>query len=309
MAQSPMSPEVRSLSLGASESAMAIGMSPFGDAGDLYRRKRDFLPNPTQTEAMARGNRQEDFVANEAAASLGEGVEIRNRQLRVHHPQEPWISATLDGIAYRGIECLGVTEFKTINQRLWLTPPDYYRCQLLHQMYVTGIPAGYLFGWSTKDTKLGVWEFHWEEQRSWWEPILAECRRFWFEHVVANVPPQARPKKDRLWSDLPNALLDRYVDLGDLIKLMEDERKGIKQQIFDALGNPEENLSLAGDSFKVDVKRIETSRVNTKKLPTEIAEAAREVSVSYRLDVDRVGLRTFGNEGLISSPITTATHK
>lgn len=293
-----MSAEVRAMSLGASESAMAIGISPFGDALELYQRKKQMLPDQAQTEVMQRGNRQEDFVANEAIAVLSEklggiSIEIRNRQLRVHHPQDPWMSATLDGVAYSGIQCLGVTEFKTINQRLWLTPPDYYRCQVLHQMYVTGIPVGYLFAWSTKDTKLGVWEFHWEEQRSWWEPILAECRRFWFEHVAANAPPPAKPKKDRIWSDLPNALLERYVDLGDLIKLMEDERKGIKQQIFDALGKPEENLSLAGDSFKVDVKRIETSRVNTKKLPTEIAEAAREVSVSYRLDVDRVGIKSF----------------
>lgn len=287
-----MSQDVRAKSIGASESAMIAGLSPFGDGQELYYRKKGIKTGIPQTEAMARGNRQEAFVATEAAAWFGQGAEIRLQQFRIHHKQHDYISATLDGMAFVGMECLGVTEFKTINQNLWVTPPDYYKCQVIHQMYVTEQAKGHLFAWSTKESKLGHWEFLWADHKDWWtDEILPQLHTFWNEHILKDIPPAGKPKRERTWADLPNALLTKYADLGDHIKLMEDERKMIKQQIMDALGNPEENLCMIGDSFKIDVKRIETNRVNTKKIPADIAEAAKELSVSYRLDVQRVGLK------------------
>lgn len=290
-----MSAEVRSTFIGASESSQVVGLSPFGDISELYNRKKGLNSGPRTTEAMNRGNRQEEFVANEVAAYLGEGVEIRAKQLRVLHPEKQWLGATLDGIAYRGVECLGITEFKTIGTYLWATPPDYYRCQVVHQMYVTGIKTGYLCAWSTKETKMKVWEFKLDEQMEFWEPILAECERFWNENILKDVPPPPKPRKERTWSDLPSALLDRYLDLGDTAKMLEDERDTIKRQIFDALGNPEESVSLEGDAYKVDIKKVETTRVNTKKLPPDIAEAAKEKGISYRLTVARTNIKAFGS--------------
>ena len=133
------------------------------------------------------------------------------------------------------------------------------------------------------------------DELGWWKPIFEECCHFWRENVLAGVEPPPKAKKERTWADLPSSLLERYLDLGDNIKILEGEQKEIKQQIFDALGNPEEDVNLVGDSFRVDVKRVETQRVNTKNLPPDIAEAARETSVSYRLSVARTNIKAFGS--------------
>ena len=290
-----MSSEVRATMLGASESSMVVGLSPFGDGRDLYLRKKGLRPSPATTEVMQRGNRQEDFIATELEAYFGDGAEVRAKQLRVLHPDHQWLGATLDGILYRGIEQLGVAELKMISsQSPWAKPPEYYKCQVVHQMFVTGIPKGYLAAWFGKAGKLKVWEFVLANELEWWKPIFDECSRFWHENILAGVEPQPKAKKERTWADLPSSLLDRYLDLGDNIKMLEAEQKEIKQQIFDALGNPEEDVNLVGDSFRVDVKRVETQRVNTKNLPPDIAEAAKETSVSYRLTVARTNIKTFG---------------
>lgn len=278
--------------LGASEVAQVMGLSPFGSALDVYNRKMGVQQPAFTSEAMERGNRQEQFVLNEFAAQFN--CEIRNQQLRVLHP-EPyygWAGATLDGVAYQGLVPLGVVEAKTITTGLYVKPPVYYLIQVLWQLWVTGMPEGYLAVWSGKESKFFAYKICIADHADLLQEMVDTCSTFWNENIVKQVPPPPPKVKERQEMELPNDLLDQYDALGVVIKQQEKQREQVKKLILEKLGT-EENIHAENGQFKVSVTRVETNRLSQKKLaeahPDLIAQYT-EPSYSIRLDVKRVGL-------------------
>lgn len=90
--------EIKKTTLGASEVASALGLSPltYKDATpiDMWQRKLGIAPPIVENEAMYWGKVLEPIV--QAEFEKRHGVKLKT-QLFVRHPDHPWLSATLDG--------------------------------------------------------------------------------------------------------------------------------------------------------------------------------------------------------------------
>lgn len=282
----------RRSTLGASEWAQVMGISPFGSPLDVYNRKvGDAESFSISSEAIERGVRQEDFVLNEFAAKFG--CEIRNKQLKVIHPEHKWASATLDGMAWNGLESLGPVEAKTINTSLYGKIPDYYLIQVLVQCWVTGSKMGHLAVWSTKDAKFVAYPVRFIDHIEFFTQAKDTCERFWFDHVLAEVPPPAPARREREEIPLPDDLLDQYCAMGDEIKRLTDARKKIQRDILDTLGSPSELHAINGQ-FRVDITEVKTTRFSPKKMESvhpDLIKEFQEETVSQRVDIRRLGVR------------------
>jgi putative phage-type endonuclease len=278
--------------LGASEVAMVMNLSPFGKAFDVYRRKKGIDERQFTSEAIERGTRQEQFVLNEFAAK--HQVEIRNQQLKVVHPEPyySWASATLDGMAFKGFTPIGPVEAKTINTALYVKPPVYYLLQVLWQCWVTGMPEGWLAVWSTKDSKFFDYHIKLEDHTELLQQAVNECSLFWHENVLKDVQPALPPKREREEMVLPNDLLDRYDTLRQQKTAIDKEQEEIKRKLMELLGSDDE-LHAENGQFKLSITKTPSNRLSQKKLtqahPDLIAQYM-ETSYSYRVDIKRVGL-------------------
>lgn len=279
--------------LGASEVSQVLGISPFGSALDVYKRKHGIGVPHFTSEAAERGTRQEQFVLNEFSAQTG--YEVRNQQLRVTHP-EPlygWAGATLDGVAYDGISPVGVVEAKTITTHLYSRPPQYYLVQVLWQLWVTGLPQGWLAVWSGKESRYAHYLIRIEDHVDLLQDAIEQCKNFWINHVLAEVPPPAPKVREREEVELPNDLLDTYERLGKQIKELEGQREQAKKQILEQLADETGSRYLENGQFKVSIARVETRKLSTKdfeKDHPQLAEQYKKPTYSFRLTVDRVGI-------------------
>ena len=146
--------EARKLGIGGSEAAAVLGRSPWLDNVELWRRKtgRSQAPDISSNEAVAYGHAAEAPIrelfaldyADRYAVSYGGAFDM------VHHPEHPYILATLDGrLQEKDTGRRGVLEIKTTNivrsmqKEKWWGPdgpciPDQYYIQVLHQMLAGG---------------------------------------------------------------------------------------------------------------------------------------------------------------------------
>lgn len=244
-------------SLGASDVAKVIGCSPFGSAIDVYRYKLGISEGGAiSTDKTERGNRQEEFVLREFCAAMS--AEVHNQQLRVCHPQEEWASATLDGIGYRGLTCIGPVEAKCISTSLYIVPPEYYLVQVLWQCWVTGASSGHLAVWSTKDQKFQAYPIIMAAHLEYFDDVVRKCRDFWFGNVVAQVPPQPPARREREAADLPTSLCEQYLELSEKIKDFTNARSQVQKEIHSFLGYPDE-AHLEDGSHRLDISKGRTN--------------------------------------------------
>lgn len=94
--------------IGASEAAMVVGCSPYGDQTTLALRKLGRLPEPEQTEQMELGLLLEPVLAELFCRRTGRT--IVQTQVFCRCPLDPFLSATIDGVD----SCLDLVEFKTV---------------------------------------------------------------------------------------------------------------------------------------------------------------------------------------------------
>lgn len=130
----------RQSGIGASEAAMAIGVSRWGTPLDLYLRKVGQAPPVVETPEMRWGTRLEPQIAEAYSEQTGFGFVAEQQFIR--SPTIPWIFATLDRVRSDG----RIVELKNVGARAaadWGEPgtdeiPVHYLVQVLHQMIVTG---------------------------------------------------------------------------------------------------------------------------------------------------------------------------
>ena len=282
-------------SLGASETAKVMGVSPFGNILDVYNYKVGISTGGVifQTEAMNRGNRHELFVISEFSAK--HGMDVRNHQLAVNHgePSLSWASATLDGVAYKGFLAVGPVEAKTITTSLYITPPIHYIIQVLWQCWVTGFVEGWLAVWSTKDARYHDYHIKVEDYSDLLQECIEVCTKFWYENVLKRIPPDFEPRKQRSDCDfLPDSKIKRYLEVDLQIKTLNAEKSNLKTQIIEDLGSPSD-LHVENDLYKVDVSTVPCNRSTKNRLVLkypELESEFKENPCSVRLSISRTGV-------------------
>jgi putative phage-type endonuclease len=146
--------EARKAGVTASEIAVLMGLSPYGSPFELYHRKIGTLPPEADKAVFERGHVLEPYIAGKFAERHPElGVGGDGRALFAHS-ERPWQMATPDRIIFDAARISGpdlaVLECKTdAGGDEWGDEgtddiPVHYRCQVLWQMDVMGVPAAFV---------------------------------------------------------------------------------------------------------------------------------------------------------------------
>jgi putative phage-type endonuclease len=131
--------------LGASEIAAALGLSRWKAPITLWLEKTG-RQKPTEAgEPAMWGTKLEPIIRAEYVER--HGVEVHIPRESEYHPEISWARATVDGHVLVGGKRSHILECKTVGWRLaedWGDEgeeevPDYYYCQAVWQMFVTGL--------------------------------------------------------------------------------------------------------------------------------------------------------------------------
>ena len=193
----------RTASIGASEAASAVGLSPFESSYELWARKtgRSQGKDLSGNAVVEYGNRLEPAMRAMFQAEHPE-LTVEYHQFDVLFQSErPWMTATLDGEITDEQGHKGVLEIKTAQVsksaqwEKWRDKiPQNYFCQVLHQLLVTGWEFAYLYAKLVKlngDSEIRTYLIKAEEHKEDMEWLLREETSFWQKHVLMRTPPPA----------------------------------------------------------------------------------------------------------------------
>jgi len=185
----------RSLGIGGSDVAGILGRSPWTTPLQVYLEKIGAADPIDETERMRWGNLLEEPVAQEYAHRTGHKVRRVNQTL--HHEVHPCLMAHIDRRVVRGTDKLRrILEVKTSDK--WARSewgedgsdmiPESYLLQVMHYLGVTGADicdiAALIGG-----NELRI--FHVCRDEPLIAFLVAECSKFWREHVELENPPDA----------------------------------------------------------------------------------------------------------------------
>ncbi len=292
--------------IGASEAAAVCGLSPWSSPYTVWLDKTGQLPlwHPP-TEAMRWGNRLEPAVADAFAEE--HDTAVTNRGLWVEHREDPWLRATLDGLAMVDDE-LCVVELKTSNGRdgAWDEGvPLQYQVQVQHQLLVTGLQAAYIA------VLLGGSEYRSyriDRDESAIGALLTTLRRFWFDHVVPRVAPavdgspatgdalrtafaKAQPRTVLLPPEA-EGLLQELRDAKAAIKDAEARETAAQNGVMALLADADQGA--IGDQVVVTWKEQTSRRIDVERLRKERQEIAEEFTKEQTTRVLRLVRRRDG---------------
>lgn len=220
----------RTKSIGGSDSAAVLGISPWKSPLELYLEKIGELPPVDETEAMRWGTILEEPVAKEFEARTGKRVMRVNRQLV--HRDHPFITAHLDRRVAREPALL---EVKTTNvfARDWGEEgtdqvPEHYLAQVQHYLAVTGYQVAYVAALVGGQT-LKLYTVPRNETLV--EAIVDAEVRFWKQHVEPRVPPEPRTSAEAsaLWRNAIGRAVEATEEVAAMHRILVDTREAIKK--------------------------------------------------------------------------------
>lgn len=238
-------------SLGASEAAAALGVSPWQTPVELWQRKLGLIGEQDESEAMRWGSLLEPVILAEYQRRTGRRVVATQEFLS--HPGYPFLTATLDARCDDG----RLVEVKTASAwaKEWGDEgsdevPETYLVQVAQQLAVTGAKVAdvaVLIG----GQRLRV--FTVERDEILIEYVLMRGQRFW-ACVESREPPTwgrldaaslaiRHPEcaGDAMWSiedaESVAAMVAQYETDGREAKLIDDRREHCKGLILAAMGS------------------------------------------------------------------------
>lgn len=202
--------------IGGSEAAAVIGKSPWCSNVELWRRKtgREDAPDISSMEAVKYGHDAEPLIRGLFALDYADQyiTEYGGAYDMVHHPEHPFIFATLDGrLTERETGRKGILEIKTTSivrsmqkEKWWHDGkpciPDQYYCQIVHQLLASGFDFAVLHAQLKYDYGDGVrserrtYTIERSEVEGDLEYLMEQEIRFW-DYVQRDVcPPQILPE-------------------------------------------------------------------------------------------------------------------
>jgi len=218
--------ELRRNSIGASDAAAIIGISPWETRYQLWCEKLG-AAQQKQNYVMSRGSAMEPQARAEYEKSVGAQFfpEV------VFHDKYPFLMASLDGMSLDGkhaveIKCPGKETFNQAKQGI--VPPHYY-AQLQHQMMCA------------KLEKIDYYCFNGDEgvcinvpfDDKYAEELLEEELKFW-ALVKSKTPPKLSEKDYRIVEEDPEWFLraKRLREIEDQISALEDEKSFLKDEMI-----------------------------------------------------------------------------
>lgn len=252
--------DARRFGIGGSDCGAILGVSRWRTPLQVWAEKLAINPVDQGHESprtRSLGTRLEPVIAELLAEESGEHVE-RLEFAIVRHPTEPWLACSPDGWVIAS-DAFCLAELKTVDSSKaedWQEGvPSYYLPQVLHNLYVTGLPRAYvaaLIG--------GTRDFRWCKVQAATEryeaAILPRLREFWRcveereapaptaddAETLARIYPE---EQDGKTIALPGEMLDLAWELDAaerLIKATERRIDEIKNRVRAAIGDSERGV-------------------------------------------------------------------
>lgn len=252
----------RLFGLGGSEAGSIMGLNKYQSAWDLWSIKtgRQEPPDLSDNMAVKMGHKLEQIVAELYQEATRKTV--RRSNVHHQHKNKPWLVGNLDRVVVgekRGLECKTASSFAAKGHfgkgnvysesgELVIAcdeVPDTYLIQVQHYMSVTGLPvfdlAVLIDG---RDFRIFTIERN--------EEIIAEIEQqltdFWFNHVIADIPPEGAPlppanevESGATVEATPDIaeLIDCRNELTEAINELKAEQELVDEQIKQFIGKSE----------------------------------------------------------------------
>ena len=228
----------RKKGIGGSDVAAILGFSPYKSPYQLWLDKTGRSERKeSQNESAHFGNLLEDVVAKEFSRRAGVKVQRVTQQLFLE--EHPWALGNIDRAVInpdiagnvrfkdgalttdRLLECKTASEYmsKLFGEEGTDQIPDYYLTQCLWYLKITGAKVCYL-AVLIGGNKFRMYRI--ERDDDLIESIFKQVKAFWFNHVIADVPPDPTCFDDVLhrWS---NHVVGKQVEADfEHIKLAEE---------------------------------------------------------------------------------------
>tara|TARA_R100001530_G_scaffold55161_1_gene40550 strand:+ start:1547 stop:2497 length:951 start_codon:yes stop_codon:yes gene_type:complete len=189
--------------IGASDAGAVLGFNPYRSAVDVYLDKIGQSDNLDDNLSMLIGREMEPTIKK--LFEDYENVKVRNdNKIRIDDQYE-FLGTNLDGVVVG--ETVPV-EYKTA--AVWDEIPDYYFCQIQHQMMVTGAEDCYLAVLVLGRNKQFIVEKV-KRVDNFVDGMKNHLVSFWNDNVLKQIPPQPESLKDakKLYiSTNPDSIVD-----------------------------------------------------------------------------------------------------
>jgi len=294
--------------IGASDAAVALGMSPYATPLDLYREKTGETGDKEVTREMRRGTLLEPFLVEEFTAKTG----ITPQSYPCHmewHPDHSWMYATPDAC----IDVETLLECKTtrhttrdqLGEEGSDVMPVHWNLQCQHQMAVTGAKRVHVFVmWGFDESWHGVVA----RNDRLIDLLIRKEAEFW-SMVVARTPPLpdwSSPKTYELVKDMfpvdegkvlemPNRIAAAWMQrqrLEEQIKSLQKRADKLKARVTYAMGDSQIAYHPA-TGWELVRKQVEATEVKafTKKAYVTLTQRKRKNEYRSRIE-DAAGQST-----------------
>lgn len=257
----------RRTGLGASDSAAALGESPWKSAYALWAEKAGMVEEQdlSEVEAVEWGQRLEKVVKVAYKEKTGREVRAWPSYMVRRHKSHKWLLATPDALQVDEQGRKGLLQIKTtgaFNLKEWLDEaPLMYQIQLQHELLVTGRP------WGTLVCLVGGQKLVWldfERNDRFCEALVQQLSIFW-NHVLRKQPPpvdgsescrsvlaRLHPKDNGQVVDLPPEAAEwssRLAEVKTIQKALEEERSLLENRVKEAIGENTMGRLATGGGF------------------------------------------------------------
>lgn len=304
--------------LGASDSAVALGLSPWKTPLELYLEKTQELdaPDLSGNELIKWGNRLETAIADGWSEDTGIKVARVNQTLR--HPQYPFMLCHLDRRQVgqrRVLECKNVGHFygnQAFGESGTDQVPDQYLIQVHHQISIvhalwewTGGELAALIG----GNDLRTFSFDYDPEVD--ELLTTRLQKFW-KHVETRNPPEPTSVGDldllfaqdngQIKDVVDVGLVDVWQRLHDMKAAAGDQAKEIKAlelelklaiaesagiQVSDTAGPDSPGIAYAGKTLATWKTQTRTS-LDTKQFQADHPDLFNQYSKTSSFRVLRL---------------------
>ena len=192
--------EGRKHSIGASDAAAVMGISPWKTEAQLWDEKANGKVFDFQNADTVRGHRSENHILELYGIETGRKI-FSGERIMLMSNHNPFMSCTLDGIDFTDENNPIVIEIKSVkfSHGEWSDDkiPDYYFTQLLHQLAVTGWNEAILLvrftrneGWESASERM--YHVKREDVQDQIDKLVRKERKFWNEYVINKKRPPCR---------------------------------------------------------------------------------------------------------------------
>lgn len=215
--------EYRKKKIGASDASTILGINPWKTPMQLWEEKCDLRESESLNEAMLRGIELEPFARELFIRMTGISV----NPVVLENQEHDWMIASLDGMCE---DKKHIVEIKCGGNKLHEMArngiiPDYYRCQMQHQMAVAQLEKSFYFSFDGNEgLLLGI-----ERDDKFIKNMIEKEKEFYRCMMEFEMPPSKYvEKKDFEWT----IHTDKLKDIKAQKKILEEEESKVRSKII-----------------------------------------------------------------------------